>query len=107
MLQKFPLIGNNYSQLTGSKVEDLGLMEQTKKETDKFIFKVPSLLNITETHPYFHDGSVAELSTAIKLMGKLQLNKELNEGEVSSIKTFLTTLKGQVPQDAKNIPAMP
>ncbi len=69
MLQKFPLFGDEYLSLTGSKKDDKGVMEVSKNEKDKHMFKVPSLRNINKTAPYFHDGSVASLNQAIKIMG--------------------------------------
>jgi cytochrome c peroxidase len=107
MFQKFPLVGSDYKSLTGSKKDDKGKMEVSGREADKYVFKVPSLLNITETGPYFHDGSVADLSAAIKIMGKLQLNKDINDEEVASIRAFLASLKGELPKDALVVPAMP
>lgn len=107
MYQKFPLFGSSYMEKTGSKREDLGRMEETKNEVDKFMFKVPSLLNITETGPYFHDGSVTDLNEAIQIMAELQLGKTLSDEEVTSIATFLGTLKGELPKTALEIPAMP
>jgi cytochrome c peroxidase len=79
-------------------------MALTKNEADKDVFKVPSLRNITKTAPYFHDGSVAELSKAIKVMGKTQLNKDLTDAEVSSIITFLDALTADIPEDMKTAP---
>lgn len=104
---KFPQYGNDYISMTGSAKEDLGKMEQSKVETDKFIFKAPSLLNITETGPYFHDGSVASLDKVILIMAKLQLNKELTAEQVKNIKAFLGTLKGDLPASAIISPVMP
>jgi cytochrome c peroxidase len=100
---KFGLI-NDYHALTGSSTKDLGKMALTKNEADKDIFKVPSLRNITKTAPYFHDGSVAELSKAIKVMGKTQLNKDLTDVEVSSIITFLDALTADIPEEMKTAP---
>ena len=79
---------------------DLGLYNLTKKETDKYLFKVPSLRNISETKPYFHDGSVKTLDEAIILMGRHQLGKEFTPGDVESISSFLHSLKGEVPSEA-------
>lgn len=106
-LMKFPTYGDNYTSLTGSTHEDLGKMANTKNESDKFIFKVPSLINITETAPYFHDGSVADLGQAIKIMAKLQLNKELSDEQTESIKAFLSSLKGKTPTGVEISPEMP
>lgn len=107
MYQKFPLVGASYMDKTGSAKEDLGRMQETKNEVDKFIFKVPSLLNITETGPYFHDGSVKDLNQAIQIMSELQLGKTLSDEEVQSIAIFLGTLKGELPKDAITEPEMP
>lgn len=104
MFQKFGLV-NDYRPLTGSKGNDQGRKDLTKQDADRDMFKVPSLRNITKTHPYFHDGSVADLATAIKVMGKAQLNKDLTDAEISSIVTFLNTLEADVPDAAKAVPA--
>ncbi len=103
-LMKFGLI-NDYHPLTGSKNGDNGLMDQTKKETDKDIFKVAGLRNVAKTFPYFHDGSVKLLSDAVKIMAKAQLNKDLSDKEISSIVTFLESLTSDIPEDVKKKPA--
>ncbi|WP_375605451.1 cytochrome-c peroxidase [Flavobacterium davisii] len=95
MMQKFGIYGD-YSKLTHSKKIDKGVFERTKKTGDEFMFKVPSLRNAEKTYPYFHDGSVASLSEAIKIMGKVQLNKDLSKQEISSIEAFLKTLTAEV-----------
>lgn len=107
MLQKFPLIGADYKTLTGSKIDDKGKFQSTNIEADKYLFKVPSLLNITETYPYFHDGSVVDLNSAIKIMAKLQLNKDLSDIQMQSIKDFLGALKAEIPPSLSQEPKMP
>jgi cytochrome c peroxidase len=82
------------------ETKDLGLFNLTKKESDKYFFKVPSLRNVSETAPYFHDGKVETLAEAIQLMGRHQLGKELNPAEVESISDFLRSLKGEIPKEA-------
>jgi cytochrome c peroxidase len=67
----------------------------TKIESDKKVFKVPSLRNITKTAPYFHDGSVETLDEAIQLMAKHQLGKEVGGGFVKDVKAFLGSLTGK------------
>lgn len=101
--QKFGLFGN-YWEFTGSDKIDDGLATQTGKDGDKYIFKTPGLRNVTKTQPYFHDGSIADLSEAVKIMAKLQLNKELTEEQVNDITAFLKTLEGEVPENARKIP---
>lgn len=97
-LQKFGVYGN-YWELTKSKYIDNGLFDITKKADDLYVFKVPGLRNIEKTYPYFHDGSVKDLKDAVKIMGKLQLNKDLNEDEIENIVAFLSSLTADV--DAK------
>ena len=46
------------------------------------------------TAPYFHDGSVATLSEAVKTMGLAQLDRMLTEPQIASIVAFLDTLTG-------------
>lgn len=100
MFQKFGLYGD-YWELTKSEKIDEGKFEATGKESDKYVFKVPSLRNVVKTAPYLHDGSMTSLEETVKLMAKLQLNKELTETEVSQIMTFLNTLTGEVPEELK------
>lgn len=83
------------------ETKDLGRYEVTKKEVDKFIFKVPSLRNIDKTAPYFHDGSIKTLEEAIKLMAYHQLARTLSDQEVSDIVVFLKTLSGSIPEITK------
>lgn len=87
--------------------KDTGRFEVTKKDADKFFFKVPSLRNIEKTAPYFHDGSVASLDEAVKLMATHQLGKELTAEQVGSIVTFLKALTGTPPADALAAPELP
>jgi len=75
---------------------DEGRKAVTGQEADKFVFKAPSLRNIEKTAPYFHDGKVATLDEAIRLMGKHQLGKDLKPEEVSQISAFLGALTGTV-----------
>jgi cytochrome c peroxidase len=98
LMQKFGLYGD-YAKLTHSKKIDMGVYDRTKKEGDQFMFKTPSLRNVEKTYPYFHDGSVASLKESIRIMGKLQVNKDLTDVDVNDIEVFLKTLTADV--DAK------
>ena len=86
---------------------DLGRFELTKQDSDRMIFKVPSLRNVAKTAPYFHDGSVRTLDEAVRLMGRHQLGKELSDADVHSIVTFLNTLTGALPQELIKPPQLP
>lgn len=79
------------------ETKDLGRYEVTKNEAEKYFFKVPSLLNIAETGPYFHDGSIASLDESVRLMAWHQLGKKLEDPKVASIVTFLKSLTGKLP----------
>ena len=48
---------------------DRGRYEITHRDDDWMVFRVPPLRNVAKTAPYFHDGSVSSLDTAIRLMG--------------------------------------
>jgi len=96
-----------YQELTGSKTLDEGRFEQTKKEDDKFVFKVAPLRNVERTYPYFHDGSVWGLEDSIRVMAQAQLDKTLAPEEVDAIWAFLKTLTGEVPVEARTLPVLP
>lgn len=89
------------------KTDDVGRMAVTKDEADKLAFKVPSLRNVEKTAPYFHDGSVATLDEAIKLMAKHQIGKELSDDDARSIATFLKALTGDLPKEGIGKPELP
>lgn len=86
--------------------KDLGRYDVTKKDADKYFFKVPSLRNVEKTGPWFHDGSVTTLSQAIDLMAWHQLGKKLEPADVQSIETFLKSLTGAPDPDYIAEPAL-
>jgi cytochrome c peroxidase len=98
-----PALGGGMFQKLGvvkpwkAEEKDMGRFEVTKSEADKLFFKVPGLRNIEMTAPYFHDGSVATLEEAVKLMGTHQLGRDLDDAAVASIVTFLKALTGAPP----------
>ena len=77
---------------------DLGRFKVTNTESDKYVFKSPSLRNIVLTSPYFHSGKVWKLGDAVQLMGSAQLGIQLNTEEIDKIATFLGTLTGKQPK---------
>lgn len=94
----------DYWHYTNSKNVDMGLYDITKNEAEKYMFKVPSLRNIHETGPYFHDGSVSELNEAVGIMAEINLNKKLSDEEIGSIVTFLKSLSGELSEEVKAEP---
>lgn len=101
MAQKFGIIKPYANR------KDMGKYDLTKKEEDKFVFKVPSLRNIARTYPYFHDGAVWELKEAVKIMAETQLGLSLDPAEIDSMVVFLSSLTGELPTDAKTLPELP
>lgn len=59
--------------------------------------KVPTLRNITETAPYFHNGMIWNLKDAIKEMGRIQLGTKISDKQAESIEAFLGALTGKKP----------
>jgi cytochrome c peroxidase len=60
------------------------------------VFKVPSLRNVARTAPYFHDGSIEPLDTAVRMMAYHQLGVDLSESEARSIAAWLGSLTGDI-----------
>lgn len=110
--QKFG-ITQDYWTVTGSTPKDAfngydkGRFHDTKNEADAFMFKVPQLRNVAVTAPYFHDGSVATLPQAVRVMAQLQLGKQLSDDDVMQIVSFLESLTGNIPEDFAKVPRLP
>ncbi len=95
--------------------KDLGVYEISKNKSMiwKRAFKTPTLRDISKTSPYFHDGSVGELKTAVKFCGNggregvksrspFFRDRKLDENDIEKIVEFLKTLssydvKMQIP----------
>ena len=110
--QKFG-VTQDYWTLTGSKPNDVhkgidkGRFQDTKNDADSFIFKVQQLRNVAVTPPYFHDGSVARLDDAVRIMGKLQLGRDLSSADIADIVAFLESLTGEIPAQFATAPILP
>jgi Cytochrome c peroxidase len=94
--------GTSYRKFGNIKPYDkdthtLGRYNVTKKEEDKYVFKVPLLRNIELTAPYFHDASTWDLNEAVKIMAEYQLGAKLTDNETNKIVAFLRTLTGEQP----------
>lgn len=87
--------------------KDGGRFEVTKKEEDRMVFRVPSLRNVAETGPWFHDGAYDRLETAIQAMAYHQLGKELPDQDAKDIAAFLRALTGEIPKDYIKKPELP
>jgi len=100
-------IGAPYWEFTKSEKPDEGRFAVTKKEEDRYVFKVPILRNVARTPPYFHDGSVESLETAVGIMAKVQLGLDISPDERDCIVAFLEALTGKIPEDALRLPELP
>ena len=94
--QRFGVVKDYWTE-TGSKKIDVGRFAATKKEEDRYVFRVAMLRNVAKTAPYFHDGSVDRLDRAVRVMGAVQLGRALDDATVNSIVAFLESLTGEVP----------
>jgi len=82
---------------------DIGRMVVTKSEADWAAFKPPTLRNITKSAPYFHDGSVATLEEAVKILAtggianknrtQLLADRGLKPDELGDLIAFLGALE--------------
>lgn len=94
--------GNSYQKLGAAvpyygagreaDLHDEGVRGRSQREQDLHVFKVPGLLNVANTAPYFHDGSVARLDVAIAIMAEQQLGRTLAEEDIRDIAMFLRAL---------------
>jgi cytochrome c peroxidase len=78
-------------------VADYGRFNVTGMEDDKFLFKVPSLRLVALQRYFFHDASERRLVSAIEVMAKYQLGRNINEQDAELIAAFLRSLVGQHP----------
>jgi cytochrome c peroxidase len=106
MYQKFGVV-EDYWKATGSEPVDKGRAEVTNDPADLYVFRVASLRNVAMTAPYFHDGSVANLPVAVKVMARVQLGVTLNDADTHDIVAFLESLTGELPTNFATVPALP
>jgi cytochrome c peroxidase len=107
-----PYVGGSMFQKLGvvkpwPDESDLGRFKVTSNPADRFVFKVPSLRNVAKTGPYFHNGKVATLNEAVRLMAEYELGLELKPAQIEAIVTFLNALTGELPADYIRPPELP
>lgn len=81
---------------------DVGRMKVTNNAADWGAFKPPSLRNVAKSAPYFHNGSVATLEEAVKIMATggidnkaktpLIADRKLTDAEMADLLAFLKGL---------------
>ncbi len=102
---------------TAGKAEaevDVGRMKVTSAAADWGAFKPPSLRNVSKSAPYFHNGSIATLEEAVKLMATggvdnkaktpLIADRKLSEAELADLISFLRGLDCGGKLEAPPIP---
>ncbi|MCF6207736.1 MAG: c-type cytochrome, partial [Sulfurovum sp.] len=92
---------NWFGIYTDANSTNLGRYNVTKREEDKYVFKVPSLRNVALTAPYMHDGRFKTLREAVKFMSQAQLGRFMTEDELDAIVAFLESLTGELPLERR------
>jgi len=95
---RFPTFADSEFVAQYKLADDKGREEVTGNKADANMFRTPTLRNITDTAPYFHNGSVNDLDEAVRVMAKTQLNKDLSDTDVEDIVAFLGALTGEYPE---------
>lgn len=96
LYNKFGIFGDPESK-------ELGRYSITHRKEDKYVFKVPSLRNVSLTAPYMHDGRATTVKEAVNLMVKYQLGRRIYGEELRDIVSFLQSLTGEFPEIVKDI----
>lgn len=106
--QYFPAFRSEYDEKY-KLTEDPGHAKRDSSTPGPGLWRVPSLRNVELTAPYFHNGSVPTLKKAVKVMARVQLNRDIEEKQVDQLVAFLESLTGEftvqhppaLPEDAK------
>lgn len=107
-LQKLPVYADSPYIAKYQLVADNGRAASTGKPEDAQLWRVPTLRNLVYTAPYFHNGAVKTLNEAVRVMASAQLNKTLEDAQVSDIVAFLEALTGKFPdQTMPHLPPTP
>jgi cytochrome c peroxidase len=108
---QFHNVGIGYDTKAKDEEDPPGRYGVTKKAEDKGRFKTPTLRNVTQTGPYFHDGRTYSLreATIICLNGipnknldpEYKVKRELSDQEIDDVVAFMEALTGEAPIFAK------
>ena len=94
MFQKLGVMADYFADRGHETAADQGRFNVTHDEADRHVFKVPSLRNVARTAPYLHDGSIATLDEAVRVMARYQLGRDLAPSDISALVAFLNSLTG-------------
>jgi cytochrome c peroxidase len=97
LFQRFGVMGSYIEDRGNVTRADYGRFNVTGRESDRYVFKVPSLRNVAQTAPYFHDGSAETLSDAVTVMLEYQLGRPAPEEQIEALVAFLDSLTAEVP----------
>ena len=95
LLQRFGVFYDPFAERANISDADLGRYAVTRVDSDRHVFRVPSLRNVAVTAPYFHDGATASLAEAVDIMARAQLGRDLPGTDIDLIVKFLGTLTGE------------
>ena len=98
MFQRLGVMGDYFQDRGHITDADYGRFNVTHLESDRFVFRVPSLRNVELTAPYFHDGAAETLEQAVGTMAKYQLGQTLDPIAIGEIVAFLKSLTGRQPE---------
>lgn len=96
MFQKLGVMKDYFGVRGPVSPASLGRYNITKREQDRYVFKVPSLRNVALTAPYFHDASAQTLDEAVDVMLEYQVGRTAPQADKRLIIEFLHTLTGQL-----------
>lgn len=104
MFEKFGFLGDYLTERGQETAADQGRFNVTGWEGDRHVFKVPSLRMVASGGPYFHDGSALDLDTAVSVMARYQLGRDIPKHDVQKIILFLDSLMGETAPEPKVAP---
>jgi cytochrome c peroxidase len=102
--QKLGSLRPYYGEADSADEDDAGLASRTGRATDTHVFRVPGLHGVATTPPYFHDGSIATLEEAVRLMGEYQLGRSLAASDIAAISAFLRATGGHFNSSRSGLP---
>ncbi len=82
--QRFPRFPDSPLVTKYKLLDDPGRYSATKQEADRNVWRVPSLRNVAQTAPYFHNGSAKTLEEAVRICAKGGSNVDLKPAEAKS-----------------------
>jgi len=94
----YPTIRGSLYEEKYDMISDLGRFHVTLDPEHKLMWRVPSLRNIADSAPYFHNNAVNDLHEAVRVMNRVQFNYPITESQVDDIVSFLQTLTGIYPK---------